>query len=79
MGQRHSGHRGEIQNKSMLLGRHFAECGLQKFSLQIIDTVKEGEKDALKILEGFWTHRLATFQVHNHLNKVDELSKTRNT
>ena len=77
MALRHAGHRTEIKNKSSPLGRHFAECGIENFSLQIIDTVKVGQKDALEILEGFWTHRLATFQVHNHLNKVDELSKIR--
>ena len=79
MGLRHSGHRTEIKDKSSPLGRHFAICGIENFSLQIIDQVKVNQKDALEILEGFWTHRLATFQFHNHLNKVDELSKTRHT
>ena len=77
MGQRHSAHKTEIKEKSTPLGRHFAECGIQHFSLQIIDTVKEGERDALEILEGFWTHRLATFEVHGNLNKKDELAVRR--
>ena len=53
MASRHSSHKTEIKEKSTPLGRHFAQCGIQNFSLQIIDTVKEGEGDALEILEGF--------------------------
>ena len=77
MGQRHSAHKTEIKERSTPLGRHFSVCGIQNFSLQIIDTVKEGERDALEILEGFWTHRLATFEVHGNLNKKDELAVKR--
>ena len=73
MALRHSAHKTEIKEKSTPLGRHFAECGIQHFSLQIIDTVR----DALEILEGFWTHRLATFQIHGNLNKKDELTVAR--
>ena len=50
---RHSSHKTEIKEKLTPLGRHFAQCGIENFSLQIIDTVKEGEGDALEILEGF--------------------------
>ena len=77
MASRHSSHKTEIKEKSTPLGRHFAQCGIQNFSLQIIDTVKEGERDALEILEGFWTHMLATNDVHGNLNKKDELSVRR--
>ena len=63
MGLRHASHRTEVKNRSTPLGRHFADCGITNFSLQIIDTVLEGQEDALEILEGFWTHRLATFQI----------------
>ena len=75
MALRHAGHRTEIKNNSTPLGRHFAECGIENFSLQIIDTVNEGEHEALEILEGFWTHRLATFKIHGNLNKRDELTR----
>ena len=80
MGLHRAGHRGEIKNKSSPLGRHFAVCGIENFSLQIIDCVKEGEREALEILEGFWQHRLATFRVHGNLNKRDEMTRkhTRN-
>ena len=38
--------------------------GLEQMSLQIIDCVKEGEDEALSILEGFWQNMLATFQTN---------------
>ena len=77
MGLRHGGHRVEVREKSTPLGRHFAICGIENFSLQIIDCVKEGEKAALEILEGFWQHRLATFAVHGNLNHRDEMTRKR--
>ena len=40
MGSRHNGHRQEIRSRSTPLGRHFAQCGIENFSLQIIDCVK---------------------------------------
>ena len=75
MGLRHAGHRTEIKNRSSPLGKHFAECGINNFSLQIIDCVKEGEVEALEILEGHWTHRLATFKIHGNLNTRDKLTR----
>ena len=33
-------------------------------SIQIIDCVKEGEDEALSILEGYWKNQLATFQAN---------------
>ena len=75
MGSRHNGHRQEIRSRSTPLGRHFAQCGIENFSLQIIDCVKEGEVEALEILEGHWTHRLATFKIHGNLNSRDELRR----
>ena len=71
----HASHRTEIKNKSTPLGRHFSYCGLENFSLQLIDCVKQGENDALEVLEGFWSHRLATFQVHGNINKRDEMTR----
>ena len=58
---RHGGHRTEIENRSTELGEHFAICGLEKLSLQIIDCVREGEDEALMVLEGYWQNLLATF------------------
>ena len=75
MAGRHASHRTEVKNRSTPLGRHFADCGIENFSLQIIDTVREGEDDALSILEGFWTHRLATFKIHGNLNVVNEMTR----
>ena len=70
---RHRGHRQEIGNRSSELGKHFAQCGYEKFSLQIIDCVREGEDLALIQLEGGWQNRLATFYVHGNLNIRDEM------
>ena len=75
MASRHAGHRTEIKNRCSPFGQHFHECGIQNLSLQIIDCVKEGEREALLLLEGYWQHRLATFLVHGHLNKQDELKR----
>ena len=62
MMRRHAGHRQEVREKNSPLGRHFAACGYDNFSLQIIDCVKEGEEEGLGRLEGFWQHNLATFE-----------------
>ena len=43
----HNGHRKEVEEKSTPLGRHFSQCGLNNFSLQIIAGVKEGEEEDL--------------------------------
>ena len=63
---RHGGHRSEVMNESSELGEHFSNCGLEKMSIQIIDCVKEGEDEALSILEGYWQNQLATFQANEH-------------
>ena len=68
MHTRHGGHRQEIENQSSELGTHFAKCGLDNLELQIIDCVQEGKDMALVQLEGVWQNRLATFQVHGHIN-----------
>ena len=73
---RHNGHRQEITNRSTELGEHFAKCGYNNLSLQIIDCVKEGDSQALIQQEAVWQHRLATFKVHGNLNSKDELIKT---
>ena len=70
---RHGGHRQEIDNRSSERGTHFAQCGYQNFTLQIIDCVRVGEDLALIQLEGVWQNRLATFHVHGNLNIRDEM------
>ena len=75
MHKRHSGHRREIEDQSTPLGRHFARCGYQHFSLQIIDCVKHGEEEAIMIIEGIWQNRLATFEQHGNINVRDELAR----
>ena len=72
---RHSGHKTEIRLRSTPLGRHFSHCGLKNFSLQVIDCVKEGEDEALQIVEGMWQHKLATFEVHGNINRLNEMKK----
>ena len=73
MHRRHGGHRTEIREESTPLGRHFSRCGVENFVLQIIDCVKEGEREALLIIEGKWQHKLATFQTHGNINSRDEM------
>ena len=70
---RHAGHKTEIRLRSTPLGRHFSECGIKNFSLQIIDCVKQGEDEALQIIEGIWQHKLATFEVHGNINNLNEM------
>ena len=54
---------------------HFARCGLSELSIQIIDCVKEGEDEALAILEGFWQNTLATFRANEgNINVRNEWS-----
>ena len=73
MHSRHTGHRSEVENQSSELGVHFSQCGLEYFSIQMIDCVKQGEDEALAILEGYWQNMLATFQVNNdNLNVRNE-------
>ena len=69
----HGGQRQEIENQSSELGKHFARCGYDNLSLQIIDCVREGEDLALIQLEGVWQNRLATFQVHGNRNIRDTI------
>ena len=68
---RHAGHKTEIRLRSTPLGRHFSECGIK--NLQIIDRAKQGEDEALQIIEGIWQHKLATFQVHGNINNLNEM------
>ena len=75
MMERHNGHRREVEEKSTPLGRHFSQCGLNNFSLQIIAGVKEGKEEALEIAEGIWIARLATMQGQGGLNSKDEKKK----
>ena len=70
---RHAGHKMEIRLKSTPLGRHYSECGIKNFSLQIIDCVKVGEDEALQIIEGIWQHKLATFEAHGNINSLNEM------
>ena len=74
---RHGGHRQEIRQESSELGRHFARCGEENMSVQIIDCVKEGLLDALRYLEGIWQNRLATFEQNNgNINLRNEIKRT---
>ena len=65
MHMRHGGHRSEVENESSELGEHFARCGIDSMSLQIINCVKYGEDEALAVLEGYWQNLLATFQAND--------------
>ena len=51
--------------------KHFAHCGYESFSLQIIECVKEGGDLALIQLKGVWQNRLAKFYVHGNVNIRD--------
>ena len=77
MHERHGGHRNEIENETTELGKHFNLCGINNLSLQIIDSVKEGEDEALLHLEGVWQNRLATFKIHDNINIRDEMGLSR--
>jgi hypothetical protein len=39
----HNGHKEEIRNRTTPLGRHFNTCGLDNYSLQLIDRVRNKE------------------------------------
>jgi hypothetical protein len=75
MMERHGGHRREIQESSTPLGRHFAKCGIANLSLQIIAGVKQGEEEALRIVEGHWISRSCTLDTQGGINSLDERSK----
>ena len=80
MHKQHTGHRRELEDESTPLGRHFARCGYASLGLQIIDCVKQGEDEAIFIVEGMWQNRLATFTQHGHINVRDEqIRNTRST
>ena len=62
-----------MENETTELGEHFATCGgKEAMILQILDCVKEGELEALDILEGYWQNMLATFQIHDNINVRNE-------
>ena len=65
MKQRHCGHRNEIRGQLTPLGRHFAKCGIEQLSLQIIAGVKHGQEEALDIAEGHWISRLCTIETNS--------------
>ena len=75
MMQRHNGHRNEIRGLLTPLGRHFARCGMEHLTLQIIAGVKNGEDEALDIAEGHWISRLATIETQGGINSLDERAK----
>ena len=80
MHKRHTGHRREIEEESTPLGRHFARCGYTNLGLQMIDCVKQGEDEAIFVVEGIWQNRLATFTQHGNINVRDEgIRNTRST
>ena len=72
MHRRHNGHKEEIRSRTTPLGRHFNTCGFNNYSLQVIDCVRNGENEALLVLEGTWQNRLATFHQHGGMNVRDE-------
>ena len=75
---RHAGHRREILTESSPLGRHFARCGSENLSLQIIDCVTEGKQEALRQVEGVWQNRLACFEQNGgNINVRDEMATRR--
>jgi hypothetical protein len=75
MHQRHGGHRSEIDDRSTELWEHFASCGLERLSLQIIDCMKQGEDEALMILDGYWQNLWATFKANDgNINVRNEWS-----
>ena len=76
---RRGGHRQEVREESSTLGRHFAQCGVESMSIQIIDCVRtditndDESREALRYLEGIWQNRLATMAANGHINHVDEM------
>ena len=76
MNVRHGGHRQEIREERTELGRHFARCGEEHLSIQIIDCVREEAEDALRYVEGIWQNRLATFEENEgNMNIRNELKR----
>ena len=70
-----SRHRTEIQESSTPICRHFAKCGITNLSLQIIAGVKQGEEEALRIVEGQWISRLGTLDTQGGIHFLDERGK----
>ena len=70
----------ESVKHSTPLGRHFARCGYTNLGLQMRDCVKQGEDEAIFVVEGIWQNRLATFTQHGNINVRDEgIRNTRST
>ena len=67
------GHRSE---ENTPLGRHFARCGYQNVSIQMIDGVKQGEDEAIFIVEDIWQNMLSTFKQHWIINVRNEIAET---
>ena len=55
------------------LGRHFARCGIEHLTFQIIAGVKNWEDEALA--EGHWISRLAPIKTQGGINSLDERAK----
>jgi hypothetical protein len=66
------GHRREIEEESTPLGRHFSRCGYTNLAIQMIDCVKQGQDEAIFVVEVIWQNRLATFTQHGNINVRDE-------
>jgi hypothetical protein len=61
---RHSNHKQEIKKQTGGLGQHYGGptgCGYQNLSMQIIDQVDLGDKEALANLEVYWQNQLRCF------------------
>ena len=64
---RHSNHKREIKTNKGGLGEHFhnSECKFDNhYSVTLIDSVKEGDKKALKRKEDWWMYQLRTLKVN---------------
>ena len=64
---RHSNHKREIKTNIGGLGEHFhnSECKFERnYQVTLIDSVKSGDKIALKKKENYWMHQLRTFKAN---------------
>ena len=61
---RHSNHKQEIKKQTGGLRQHYGGptgCGYQNLSMQIIEQVELGDKEALANLEVYWQNQLRCF------------------
>ena len=69
----------QVRGETNPIGRHFAKCGQENMSVQIIDCIRtdrsseEEAEEALRYLEGVWQTRLATMKAQGNINKHNEM------